>query len=92
MQIITKFHAIYCNNALISFIRAVEVLWQVPWKFQMAVEEVRKQAKKAQKVPQVKEAPKVPLASLVLDLVLEVPVRTLDQVQIQAKKVGLVLN
>ena len=58
----------------------------------MAVEEVRKQAKKAQKVPQVKEAQKVPLASLVLDLVLEVPVRTPDQAQIQAKKVGLVLN
>ena len=58
----------------------------------MAVEEVRKQAKKAQKVPQVKESPKVPLVSLVLDLVLEVPVRTLDQAQIQAKKVGLDLN
>ena len=58
----------------------------------MVAEEVPKQAKRAPKVPQVKEAPKVPLASLVLDLVLEVPVRTLDQAQIQAKKVGLVLN
>ena len=58
----------------------------------MAVEEVRKQAKKAQKVPQVKEAPKVLLANLVLNLVLEVPVRTLGQAQIQAKKVGLDLN
>ena len=58
----------------------------------MVVEEVRKQAKKAQKVPQVKEAPKVLLANLVLNLVLEVPVRTLGQAQIQAKKVGLDLN